>query len=195
MKPLVCTLRYALLVALAAGFAAAPTPRALAQSATPSAQHSAAPGILDRTQSATIMPSSVFYAGQSAPTQGRNSAGIRFPGGRIAIMAMVDTSGYSSAVAQRYQAYLLTELPLIFGSQTLAPGAYGFGFVAGNRVLVMNIAGDEVAHTSSTRDDQLHRPTPLQILPDPSNPNAYRLYLGRDYITLAASGTPPKANK
>jgi hypothetical protein len=189
------TLRYALLVALAAGLAAAPTPRLLAQSATATAQHSSEPGIIDRAQAVGIMPSSVFYAGQSAPTQGRNSAGVRFPGGRLAIMAMVDTSGYSSAVAQRYQAYLLTETPLKFGGQTLPPGAYGFGFVEGNRVLVMNIAGDEVGHTTSTRDDQLHRPTPLQILADPSNPNAYRLYLGRDYITLAASGTPAKANK
>lgn len=190
------TLRYALLLALAGTLSATTIPPARAQTATPTTQQaSTAPGILSRAQAAALLPTSVFYAGQSAPTQARNSAGIRVPGGKLALMALVDTSGYSSAVQQKYQAYLLTEMPLNFGGRTLPPGAYGFGFVADNRVLVMDIGGNEVLHTTSTRDDQLHRPTPLQILPDASHPNTYRLYLGRNYIPLAAANAPSKADQ
>ena len=68
--------------------------------------------ILPRTEAGTILPPSVFFRGQSAPIQARNSAGLRTPGGALVLMTLVDTSGYSSAIQQTYQAYLITEVPL-----------------------------------------------------------------------------------
>ncbi len=167
-----------------------PNPDALAQrTATPSASAptSAKKGVLDRVQASAILPASVFYAGQSAPVQGRNSGGIRFDGDKLALFALVDTTGYSSGVQQSYQGYLLTEVALKIGDTTLAPGAYGFGFVAGNRMVVMDIGGKEVLHTATTRDDQMTRPTPLQVMADASEPGQYRLYLGRTYVTMTAA--------
>jgi hypothetical protein len=170
-------------IAFAPGLAA--RARAQVQAAAPTA--APAPGVLDRTQAAAILPPSVFYAGQSAPTQARNSAGIRFHGGKLALMALVDTSGYSSAVQQRYQAYLLTEVPLSIGGQTIRPGAYGFGYIANDRLVLMDIGGNELLHASTTRDDKMPRPVPLQIVADPSSPGTYRLYLGRSYATISAA--------
>lgn len=151
------------------------------------AQPSAKAGALDRAQATAILPATVYYMGASAPVQGRNSAGIRFADGKLALMALVDSSGYSSEIQQTYQGYLWNETQLRIGDKTLAPGAYGFGFVAGNRMVVMDIGGHEIMHATTTRDENLKRPDPLQIIPDASSPGRYRLYLGRSYITLSAA--------
>jgi hypothetical protein len=47
----------------------------------------------------------------------------------------VDASGYSSEILQTYQGYLLNEMQLRIEDKTLEPGAYGFGFIAGNRMV------------------------------------------------------------
>jgi hypothetical protein len=166
------------------------TPVASAQTATASAsapQPDLKPGVLDRAQASAILPKTVFYKGLSATIQGRNSAGIRFVGGDLALFTLVDTSGYSSAVQQTYQAYLLNEVHLKIGDKVLPPGAYGFGFIAGDRVVVMDIAGNELLRATTTRDAQLAHPNPLQIVADEATPGHYRLYLGRSYITLSAA--------
>ena len=189
MRTPLSPLRNALMFAVLGATCTAFLPVAFAQmGALPAtSQTSTAPGVLDRQQAGAILPPSVFYAGQSAPVQARNSAGIRFPSGKLAIMAMVDTSGYSSAVQQTYQAYLITEVPLQIGDKTLSPGAYGFGFVHNNRMVVMDIGGHELLHATTTRDEQFRRPTPLQIVRDTAEPGHFRLYLGRSYITISAA--------
>lgn len=164
-------------------------PAASAQSASSSAsttQTSPKPGALDRTQAAPLLPKTVFYKGLTATVQGRNSAGIRFADGNLVLVTLVDTSGYSSAVAQTYQAYLLNEVRLKIGDKILPPGAYGFGFITGNKMVVLDIAGNELLRATTTRDAQLTRPDPLHIVADEGTPGHYRLYLGRSYITLSA---------
>jgi hypothetical protein len=181
---------YALTFALLGTVWTSPMPALQAQmAAAPSATShpDVKAGALDRTQATAILPATVYYMGASAPVQGRNSAGIRFADGKLALMALVDSSGYSSEVQQTYQGYLLNETRLKIGDQTLEPGAYGFGFVAGNRMVVMDIGGNEVMHATTTLDETLKRPDPLQIIPDASSPGHYRLYLGRSYITLSAA--------
>lgn len=142
-------------------------------------------GILNRDAVAPFVPPSVFYRGQIAPTQGRNSAGFKFAEGKLFVASLVDTSGYSTAVQQTYQGYLILEIPLSFDGKTLAPGAYGFGFVAGNRMVVLDLGAHEILSTSTTPDAALARPNPLQILPDPASAKSFRLYLGRNYVTVA----------
>jgi len=139
------------------------------------------PGILSREQTAAIMPATVFFRGQSATIQARNSAGVRAADGKLVLAAMVDTSGYSSGIAQTYQAYLITELPLQIGTHKLAPGAYGFGFIEGNRMITMDIGGNRLFEAPTTHDDKISRPTPLQIIAEGS---AYRLYLGRSFVAF-----------
>ena len=179
-------LRYVLMFALLGAACASFNPAALAQSATP-AKSEVKLGALDREQATALLPTSVFYKGQNAPVQGRNSAGIRFTGGDLVLTALVDNSGYSSAVQQTYQGYLLNEVHLKIGDKTLAPGAYGFGFIANDKVVVMDIAGNEVLRSTTIRDEHMARPNPLQIVPDTSAPGHFRLYLGRSYVLLSAA--------
>ena len=148
-------------------------------------------GILNREQAAAILPEKVFYRGLSAPIQARNSGGVRFADSKLILAALVDTSGYSTAVKETYQAYLISEVPLMLGDQRLAPGAYGFGFIADDKMVVMDLGANQLLSTTTTRDAALPRPNPLQVLPDGGSPNRYRLYLGRSYVTFEAA---PKQN-
>jgi hypothetical protein len=168
------SVRHALVAILLVGTAAV-----FAQ--TPSAP---APGLLNRTQAAAILPEKVFYRGQSATVQGRNSGGIRLTDTKLVLFTMVDTSGYSTSVQETYQAYLITEVKLHVGDVTLPPGAYGFGFIANDKMVIMDLGANELAHTATVKDPAMARPTPLQVLADKAA-NHYRLYLGRSYVVVS----------
>ena len=75
-----------------------------------------------------VVPATYFFRGQSAPVQLRNSAGFRTADGKLAPAGLVDTSGYASDVAQKYQGFLITEEKLSIEGTELTAGAYGFGF-------------------------------------------------------------------
>lgn len=130
-----------------------------------------------------MMPQTVFFRGQTATVQLRNTYGLRFSGGALLLAGMVDSSGYSTGIRQKYQGYLLTEVPVTVNGLTLRPGAYGFGFLSGNAFIVMDIGAHEVLRTKSTTDTNLRRPRPLMIT-DAEHTGNYRLYAGRDYVTV-----------
>lgn len=156
---------------------------AVPQRAQPQTAESHQTTILHAADAAKVMPPAVFFQGQSANVQGRNSVGLHFADGAYTLAALVDTGGYSTSVQQRYQGYLITEVPLQIGSHHLAPGAYGFGFVANNNFLVMDIGGHDLLSATSTTDAALKRPTPLQMIAAEGR-DCYRLYGGRNYATL-----------
>src|SRR5262245_15419411 len=56
-----------------------------------------------------IVPSSFYFAGQSAPTQMRNSAAARIGRDRHVIVGMVDTSGYSAEISGKYEGFFITD--------------------------------------------------------------------------------------
>jgi hypothetical protein len=128
-----------------------------------------------------LLPDKVFFRGQIAPTQARNSSAVRYADGFLILAALVDSSGYSTGIKEKYQAYLITEVPMEIGGQTLKPGAYGCGFVEGNKFLVMDVGANDVLSAASTKDAELRRPVPLQIVAGATTGN-YRLYHGRDYV-------------
>src|SRR4029077_8693829 len=59
-----------------------------------------------------IFPERVFFRGQSAPVQFRNSGGVHFADDLYVLAGMVDSSGYSTAIKEKYQAYWLTKFRL-----------------------------------------------------------------------------------
>lgn len=128
-----------------------------------------------------LMPETVFFRGQTAPAQLRNSAGVRFSDDLYALAAIVDSSGYSSDIREKYQGYLITEVALNFGGQTVQPGAYGFGFLNGAKFVVMDLGAHDVIQAASQRDAEMKHPVPLQIAAAPAG-GTYRLYAGRDFV-------------
>lgn len=99
------------------------------------------------------------------------------------LAALVDTSGYSSAVQQKYQAYFITEAAIEINGHPLAPGIYGVGFVGG-KFGVLDVGSHDLFSVDATHDAALKRPTPLQVIADEAA-GKYRLYEGRDYVVIS----------
>ena len=129
-----------------------------------------------------VIPSAYFFAGQSAPVQMRNSVALKTGGGHFVLAGLVDTSGYSTAIQEKYQGFFITESKITFDGGKLDPGQYGFGFKDG-KFLVMNVAATDVVSASSKNDEQLKHAVPLKLEKDG---DGYRLYAGKNYVGFKA---------
>src|ERR1700728_3893057 len=94
--------------------------------------------LLSNDELKNVVPAEFFFRGQKAPTQLRNSAGFQTAEGKTVFAALVDNSGYSTAIQQKYQGILVTESKLNIGGSELAPGEYGVVVVA-DKIVVMNV--------------------------------------------------------
>ena len=128
-----------------------------------------------------LFPDRVYFRGQTAPAQLRNTGGVHFADDLYMLAGLVDSSGYSTGIREKYQAYLLNEVTLEIGGQTLKPGAYGFGFLTGGKFVVMDLAANDVLQASAQHDTEIKRPLPLQVLAA-QTAGSYRLYVGRDFV-------------
>lgn len=130
-----------------------------------------------------IVPSGFYFQGLSAPTQMRNSAAARFGTARFVIAGLVDTSGYSADVREKYVGFLITDSEITLNGTSLPAGAYGFGFGTEGKLTVMDLAGKDLLSVDITNDKELRRPRPLMMAADPGG---VRLYNGRNYVVIAA---------
>lgn len=129
------------------------------------------------------VPAEYFFRGQKAQVQMRNAAGFQLASGKMVLAALVDASGYSTAIQEKYQGLLITETKLNIGGSTLAPGQYGIGFSADGKFNVMDVANSDVLSASSQTDQELKRPVPLKLVEDG---DGYKLYAGRKWVALKA---------
>ena len=139
--------------------------------------------ILTGAELTRIVPTGFYFQGLSAPTQMRNAAAARFGTDRYVISGLVDTSGYSADVRAKYVGFLITDSAITLNGETLAAGAYGFGFATEGKMTVMDLAGKELVSVPVTNDKSLRRPRPLMMSADPAG---VRLYSGKDYVVIAA---------
>ena len=154
-------------------------------SVTASAQAAAAPAadqVLGPAETEKLLPAKVYFKGQSATIQVRNSGGVKFADGYIVLSTLVDTSGYSSEIAGKYQAYFITEVTLKIEGHELPAGVYGVGFIADNKFVVQDVGAHDLFMVSSHKDAELKRPMPMKVV---ASADGFRLYAGRSYITFA----------
>jgi len=144
------------------------------------AQQAKSAGVIPSGDLGKLVPSVYFYRGQSASVQMRNSGAIRTKDQKYVIAGLVDTAGYASDVAAKYQGLFITEVKAKVEGSELAPGQYGFGFV-GDKFVITDVGANDVLSVSSKHDDDLKRPVPLKIVQEGSD---YRLYNGKKYVTL-----------
>ena len=137
--------------------------------------------VLSADEVKKAVPTEYFYRGQKAPVQLRNAVGFQLADGKMLLAALVDASGYSTAIQQKYQGLLITETKLSIGGATLPPGQYGFGFTANGKFTVMDVANSDVLETAAETDQELKRPVPLKLIEDNG---AYKLYAGRKWIGI-----------
>jgi hypothetical protein len=149
----------------------------------PLAAQESKPGLLNSQDLKRVVPATYFFRGQSATVQLRNSAGFSVAGGKLVLAGLVDTSGYSTDVAAKYQGFLITEVKLNVEGTELAPGEYGFGFSKDGKFSVLDVGSNDLFSVSDHADDKLVHPVPLKIAADG---DGYRLYAGKKWVSLKA---------
>jgi hypothetical protein len=141
----------------------------------------AAQHLLGADEVKRMTPTEYFFRGQKAPVQVRNSTGVQLANGAVVMAALVDSSGYSTAIQQKYQGLLITEVKLNIGGADLPPGQYGFGFIADNKFVVMDVGNNDVLTTTYQTDQTLTRAVPLKLI---EADGGYRLYAGKKWVGI-----------
>src|ERR1041385_2669932 len=108
--------------------------------------------ILSAEELKKAVPAEYFFRGQKAPVQLRNAVGFQVADGKMTLAALVDASGYSTAIQQKYQGMLVSETKLDIGGSALPPGQYGFGFTADGKFVVMDVAHNEGLNNGAPQD-------------------------------------------
>jgi hypothetical protein len=139
--------------------------------------------VLSSDELKKAVPAEYFFRGQKAPVQLRNAVGFQLADGKMTLAALVDASGYSTAIQQKYQGMLITETKLNIGGSELAPGEYGFGFNADGKFVVMDVANSDVLSVAWQTDAALQHAVPLKLVEDGGG---YKLFAGKKWVGIKA---------
>jgi len=137
-----------------------------------------------------IVPKDFVLEENAIPTQKRNSALVLTPSGSRLVVGLLDTSGYSSQVQEKYLGMLIAEGSLDVCGHSVAIGSYGFGLTKSpggsegqaSQFMLYNQDGQKVTECSAKWDAKIKRPRPLQVVVEGSS--TARLYVGRNWIEL-----------
>jgi hypothetical protein len=138
------------------------------------------------------IPKDFYVEGNAIPSEKRNSELALTPSGARLLVGLIDTTGYSSQIKQKYLGMLISEGSLDVCGKNIGVGSFGFGLTkkrsasgqeeAGARFHLYNQAGREAASCQAEWDAKAEHPRPLDLMPEAGG--SARLYLGRDWIEL-----------
>ncbi len=137
-----------------------------------------------------IVPKDFVLEENAIPTEKRNSVLVLTPSGARMVAGLLDTSGYSSQVQEKYLGMLIAEGNVEVCGNQVAIGSYGFGLAKprgaaeghASQFMLYNQAGEKVAECPAAWDAKMKGPRPLQVVV--SGGGAARLYLGRNWVEL-----------
>ena len=105
------------------------------------------------------------------------------------VLALLDTSGYSSQIQQKYTGMLITETSISVCGNALGVGSYGFGLerpaapsAADAPFRIYNQAGEKVGECAAKKDESVKQPKPLATTTAKGEPA--KLYLGKYVIDI-----------
>jgi hypothetical protein len=128
-----------------------------------------------------------YLEGNAIPTQKRNTVLLKDADGKRLVFSLLDTSGYSAEVQQKYAGMMIVEKKLALAGQAVGVGAYGFGLQKPTppegpaKLLVYDVAGAKVAEATAQYDAGLAQPVPLQAA---TKDGTTKLYLGRYWVEI-----------
>jgi hypothetical protein len=129
-----------------------------------------------------------YLEGNSIPTERRNAALVRTPTGARVEFALLDTSGYSSQIQQKYTGMVISEGGISLGGVKLGVGSFGFGTKmphppsdADAQVFFYDQAGRKIGDCTARKDLAAKTPRPLQVT---VRGTSARLYLGVYWVEL-----------
>jgi len=136
----------------------------------------------------SAIPHDFYLEGNRIPVENRNAVLLKTPAGARLVLALIDTTGYSSQIKQKYIGMVITEGKVSIASVPLSVGSYGFGLekpAAGSsgdaKFHLYNQAGETVGEGDAKADSALKQPKPLNVV---SKDGGARLYLGRYFLEL-----------
>lgn len=138
-----------------------------------------------------LTPTSAVLDGENAPVQKRNTVGARMDG-KLLLVALIDTSGYSADYQQKYVGIVIAQGKLHVGDAEVKPGFYGLGdkktaMMGGEEshtFMLYDMGGNLVAQVPAAKDEGLRPVTPIQLKAGDMGPA--RLYLGRYFVTVSS---------
>ena len=137
----------------------------------------------------SAIPTDFYLEGNRIPVEKRNAVLLKAPAGARLVLALIDTSGYSSRIQQKYTGMLITEGSISVCSVSLSIGSYGFGLekpAASSsedaKFFLYNQAGEKLGECAAKKDAALKEPKPLTVVL--SKEGGARLYLGRFFLEL-----------
>jgi len=129
-----------------------------------------------------------YLEGNSIPTEKRNAALVKTSAGGRVEFALLDTTGYSSQIQQKYTGMIISEETFSAGGVKLGVGSFGFGTKlphppsdADAQVYFYDQAGNSLGDCPAKKDTSLKSPRPLQVI---VSGGSARLYLGVYWIEL-----------
>src|ERR1700687_1311559 len=137
--------------------------------------------VLSSDELKKAVPVEYFFRGQKAPVQVRNAGGFQLADGKMMLASLVDASGYSTAIQQKYQGMLITEATLNIGGSELKPGQYGFGFSADGKFVVMDVANNDVLSIPSPSEQARQHAVRLKWVEEGAG---YKLYAGKKWVEI-----------
>jgi hypothetical protein len=135
----------------------------------------------------SAMPRDFYLEGSAIPTQKRNAALVKSPAGARALFALIDTTGYSSHIQQKYEGMLITEGEISVCGNRVGVGSYGFGYTKpvptsteDSTFTLYSQAGGKQFECNTKKDAEIKQPKPLQVV----GGEPAKLYLGRFWLEL-----------
>lgn len=139
----------------------------------------------------SAVPKDFYLEGNAIPVEKRNTVLLNTPSGARVLAGLIDTTGYSSQIQQKYIGMLIVEAPITACSIDLPVGSYGFGLEkpapqsqGSANFLVYDQAGKQLGSCTAEEDKGLKQPRPLQVTK--GSDTTATLWLGRFCIALHA---------
>ena len=137
----------------------------------------------------SAIPNDFYLEGNRIPVEKRNAALLKTPAGARLVLALIDTTGYSSQIQQKYIGMVITEGTVSVCSVPLSVGSYGFGLEkpaarggGDAKFSLYNQAGEKIGECAAKKDSAVKQPRPLNIVL--SKEAGARLYLTRYSLDL-----------
>lgn len=132
----------------------------------------------------SAMVKDFYLEGNAIPAQKRNAALVTTPEGARVLLALIDTSGYSSQIQQKYEGMIISEGNFTVCDLKVGVGSYGFGHTKpaatsseDMNLTLYNQAGGKLGECAGKKDAAMTQPKPLQVVAGKGQ--AAKLYLGR----------------
>ncbi|MGO9272430.1 MAG: hypothetical protein ACLQOO_19740 [Terriglobia bacterium] len=135
----------------------------------------------------SAMPKDFYLEGNAIPTEKRNAALLKTPAGKRVVVALIDTTGYSSQIRQKYIGMVIAEGAFSVCGQQVTVGSYGFGLDkpappsdADAAFHLYNQAGDKLFDCAAKKDTAVKQAQPLQV----TTSGGTKLVLGKYWLEL-----------